>query len=80
MARGLCKKGKGRYVNFIRKGIASMRTVAILNTRVKVVVKDPEISMAKEKVLEKEKEKGLEKAKDEVKEKEKVERANATQR
>jgi hypothetical protein len=57
-----------------------MRTVAILNMRVKVVVKDPEISMAKEKVLEKEKEKGLEKAKVEVKEKEKVERANATQR
>jgi hypothetical protein len=55
-----------------------MRTVAILNTRVKVVVKDPEISMAKEKVLEKEK--GLEKAKVEVKEKEKEERANATQR
>jgi hypothetical protein len=63
MARGLCKKGKGRYANFIRKGIASMRTGAILNMRVKVVVKDPETSMAKEKGLEKEKAKAKEKVK-----------------
>jgi hypothetical protein len=80
MARGLCKRGKDKFANFTRKGIANMRTGAILNTRVKVVVRDPEISMAKERDLEKEEAKEVEKAKDEVKEKEKVERANATQR
>jgi hypothetical protein len=62
--RGLFKKGTHKFVNFIRKGIANMRTDAISNMRVKVVVRDPETSMEKEKGLGKGKGKSKGKGRD----------------